>query len=203
MVGHKRNTNIDFNNIRKEDATRLAILSLSILVSFISLVKTAVQVNVPDPDERRKDKQHKENVPHYKLSLIVFTFFCVLYRLLRLSVNPTSNSVSNVSYSSLAVFCVYLKQWTIILVVSAFISNVTVLWCVGTSITIVIILGAISIFVPNGYLLYNFAGTLAVDLDRKQSRILFLSFTLAVNIIWLLGIGGEKALTILINIHVL
>ena len=83
MVGHKRNTNIDFNNIRKEDATRLAILSLSILVSFISLVKTAVQVNVPDPDERRKDKQHKENVPHYKLSLIVFTFFCVLYRLLR------------------------------------------------------------------------------------------------------------------------
>ena len=107
------------------------------------------------------------------------------------------------SYSSLAVFCVYLKQWTIILVVSAFISNVTVLWCVGTSITIVIILGAISIFVPNGYLLYNFAGTLAVDLDRKQSRILFLSFTLAVNIIWLLGIGGEKALSILINIHVL
>ena len=54
--------------------------------------------------------------------------------------------------------------------------------------------GAISIFVPNGYLLYNFAGTLTVDLDRKKSKILFLCFTLMVNIIWMCGIGGKSKL---------
>ena len=83
MIGQKKNTNIDFNDIRKEDATRLAVLSLSVLVSFVSLVKTAVQVNVPDPDDRRTDKQYKKNVPHFKVSLSFFTFFCVLFRLLR------------------------------------------------------------------------------------------------------------------------
>ena len=101
-------------------------------------------------------------------------------------------SIINSIHCSLAFFCVYLKQWTVALVISAFLSNVTVLCCVGTSITIVIILGAISIFVPNGYLLYNFAGTLPVDLDRNKSKILFLCFTLIVNIIWMAGIGGEE-----------
>merc|ERR1719150_46230 len=74
-----------------------------------------------------------------------------------------------------------------LLIATAFISNVVILFCVETSITIVIILGAISIFVPNGYLLYNFAGTLLVDLSQHASKVLFLSSTLGVNIIWLLG----------------
>ena len=37
------------------------------------------------------------------------------------------------------------------------------------------------------YLLYNFAGTLLVDLSQHASKVLFLSSTLGVNIIWLLG----------------
>ena len=81
----------------------------------------------------------------------------------------------------------YLRLWTMILLVTAFVVNMIVLGCVGTSLSITIILGTISIFVPNGYLLYNFAGTLVVDLPRRSSKILFLSSTLAVNTIWLLG----------------
>ena len=83
LIGQKKDENIDFNNITEDDAERLAILSFSILVSFVSLVKTAVNVNVPDPDERRQAKQFKTNVPHFKVSLWFFTFFCVLFRLLR------------------------------------------------------------------------------------------------------------------------
>ena len=74
-----------------------------------------------------------------------------------------------------------------ILLFTAFVFNMIVLGCVGTELSITIILGTISIFVPNGYLLYNFAGTLLVDLPRRSSKVLFLASTLAVNIIWMLG----------------
>ena len=77
-----------------------------------------------------------------------------------------------------------------LLIATAFISNVVILFCVEASITIIIILAAISIFVPNGYLLYNFAGTIHVDLTRTQSKILFLSSTFIVNFIWFAGIIG-------------
>jgi len=53
LIGQKKDTNIDFNNITEDDAERLAILCFSILVSFISLTKTAVNVNIPDPDPRQ------------------------------------------------------------------------------------------------------------------------------------------------------
>jgi len=171
MIGQKKDTNIDFNNITEDDAERLAILSFSVLCSFLSLVKTAYQVNVPDPDSRRQDKQHKENAPCFKVTLFFFKFTCVLFRIL-----------------SLAFFFVYLRQWTMVLVVTAFFSNVIILFCVGASTTIIIILGAISIFVPNGYLLYNFAGTIHVDLIRSESKILFLTSTFVVNFIWMAGI---------------
>ena len=74
-----------------------------------------------------------------------------------------------------------------ILLFSAFVFTLTVLSCVGTELSITIILGTISIFVPNGYLLYNFAGTLLVDLPQRSSKVLFLTSTLAVNIIWMAG----------------
>jgi len=180
LIGQKKDTNIDFNNITEDDAERLAILCFSILVSFISLTKTAVNVNIPDPDPRRQAKQYKHNVPYwkcccckvssFKISLSFFTFFCVIFRLL-----------------SLAVFLVYLRGYTMILVVTAFLSNVAVLAYVGTSISIIIILGAISIFVPNGYLLYNFAGTLPVDFPRRGSKAFYMCSTLVVNMIWLAG----------------
>lgn len=51
---------------------------------------------------------------------------------------------------SLAFFLVYLRYWTLIFLITAFVYNMTVLCCVGTSISITFILGAISIFVPNG-----------------------------------------------------
>eukprot|EP00092_Neocalanus_flemingeri_P029066 GFUD01031553.1.p1 GENE.GFUD01031553.1~~GFUD01031553.1.p1 ORF type:complete len:480 (-),score=73.85 GFUD01031553.1:159-1598(-) len=173
MIGQKKDTNLDFNNITEDDAERLAILSFSVLCSFMSLVKTAYQVNVPDPDPRRQDKQHKENAPCFKFTLFLFKFTCVLFRIL-----------------SLSFFFVYLRQWTMLLIFTAFVSNVIILFCVGASITIIIILGAISIFVPNGYLLYNFAGTIHVDLTRRESKILFLTSTFVVNFIWFAGIVG-------------
>lgn len=173
MIGQKKDTNIDFNNITEDDAERLAILSFSVLCSFLSLVKTAYQVNVPDPDPRRKAKQNKKNAPYFRVSLFFFKFFTVLFRIL-----------------SLSFFFVYLRGWTMLLIATAFISNVVILFCVEASITIVIILGAISIFVPNGYLLYNFAGTIHVDLTRTQSKILFLTSTFIVNFIWFAGIIG-------------
>ena len=180
LIGQKKETNIDFDHITEADAERLAILSFSILVSFVSLVKTAVNVNVPDCDPRRQAKQYKQNVPYlklcclkvssFKVSLSFFTFFCVLFRLL-----------------SLSFFLVYLRQYTLILIVTAFISNVIVLGCVGALFSIIVVLGAISIFVPNGYLLYNFAGTLPVDLSRHGSKVLFMCSTLIVNAIWMMG----------------
>ena len=180
LIGQRKDTNIDFSNITENDAERLAILCFSVLISFISLVKTAVNVNVPDPDERRQAKQYKQNVPSikmccvkvssFKISLIVFTFFCVLFRLL-----------------SLSVFLVYLRAWTLILILTAFLSNIIVLGCIGTSISLIIVLGAISIFVPNGYLLYNFAGTLLLDLSVQNTKNYFLSSTLMVNMIWMAG----------------
>jgi len=173
MIGQKKDTNIDFNNITEDDAERLAILCFSVLCSFLSLVKTAYQVNVPDPDPRRKAKQNKKNAPYFRVSLFFFKFFTVLFRIL-----------------SLSFFLVYLRGWTMLLIATAFISNVVILFCVEASITIVIILAAISIFVPNGYLLYNFAGTIHVDLTRTQSKILFLSSTFIVNFIWFAGIIG-------------
>jgi len=173
MVGQKKDTNIDFNNITEDDAERLAILCFSVLCSFMSLVKTAYQVNVPDPDPRRQEKQNKKNAPCFRVTLFFHKLTCILFRILGLSF-----------------FCVYLKTWTLLLIATAFVGNVITLMCIGASATIVIILGAISIFVPNGYLLYNFAGTIHVDLTRRESKILFFTSTFLVNFIWFAGIIG-------------
>ena len=83
LIGQKKDDNINWDEISEDDAERLAILSFSVLMSFISLVKTAVNVNIPDPDPRRQTKQYKENVPCFKVSLWFFTLTTVLFRLLR------------------------------------------------------------------------------------------------------------------------
>ena len=83
LIGQKKDDNINWDDISEDDAERLAILSFSVLMSFISLVKTAVNVNIPDPDPRRQTKQYKENVPCFKVSLWFFTLTTVLFRLLR------------------------------------------------------------------------------------------------------------------------
>jgi len=180
LIGQKKDTNIDFNKIDYDDVERLIVLSISILISFISLVKTAYQVNVPDPDPRRRQKQDKKSSKwKFKITNGLFNTFCVLFRIL-----------------SLSYLFVYLRQYTVIIIAAAFVSNIIVLSCIGASVTIVVILGTISIFVPNGYLLYNFAGTLTVDFTRRGSQIFFLSSSLIVNVIWMLGIGAVLGLAV-------
>lgn len=66
--------------------------------------------------------------------------------------------------------------------------------CVGASVTILFFLGSISIFVPNGYLLYNFAGTFPVDFTRRGSQVFFLCSSLVVNAIWMGGIAAVLVL---------
>jgi len=95
---------------------------------------------------------------------------------------------------SLAYFFVYLRQYTVIIIATAFISNAIVMHCIGASVTVLFFLGSISIFVPNGYLLYNFAGTFPVDFTRHGSMALFLGSTLIVNLIWLLGVASVQIL---------
>merc|ERR1719193_929145 len=171
MRGHKKGTNIDWDNIKEDDVERLLLLSASSFFSFISLVKTSYSVNIPDPDPRRTQLQCKENAKFYKLTLILFNFFCILYRII-----------------GIAFFCVYIKKYTVILIITGFLVNLVALHRAGASPTISIILGAISLFVPNGYILYNFAGTLVVDFTRNGSMIVFLVSTIAPNIIWACGI---------------
>ena len=137
-----------------------------------------VQVNVPDPDPRRKQPQDKKSSKYrFKITNCLFTATCVFFRLL-----------------SLAYFFVYLRQYTIIIIAAAFISNAIVLYCVEASVTVLFFLGSISIFVPNGYLLYNFAGTFPVDFTRRGSMALFFGSTLIVNFIWLLGVASVQIL---------
>ena len=150
------------------------------------------QVNVPDPDPRRKQQQDKKSSKwRFKITNCLFTATCVLFRLL-----------------SLAYFFVYLRQYTVIIIATAFLSNAIVMKCIGASVTVLFFLGSISIFVPNGYLLYNFAGTFPVDFTRRGSMALFFGSTLIVNFIWLLGVAsvqilGDPSIALLPKEHII
>jgi len=173
MVGEKKGGNINWDNITKDDAVRLCVLCTSVLISFLSLLKTSHNVNIPDPDTRRTDKQHPENAPCFSATLIIFNLLCILFRII-----------------GFAFFCVYIQQWALLILIAAFLSNAIILRCVGCSFTMVIVLGAISVFVPNGYLLYNFAGVVVVDMTRQSSKIYLICHTIAVNLVFMLGIVG-------------
>ena len=150
------------------------------------------QVNVPDPDPRRQQPQDKKSSKwRFKITNCLFTATCVLFRLL-----------------SLAYFFVYLRQYTVIIIATAFLSNAIVMKCIGASVTVLFFLGSISIFVPNGYLLYNFAGTFPVDFTRRGSMALFFGSTLIVNFIWLLGVAsvqilGDPSIALLPKEHII
>ena len=145
---------------------------------FCLFLITNLQVNVPDPDDRRKQQQYKKSSKwRFKITNGLFNATCVLFRLL-----------------SLSYFFVYLRQYTLIIITAAFISNAIVMHCVGASVTILFFLGSISIFVPNGYLLYNFAGTFSVNFTRCGSQIFFLCSSLVVNTIWMTGIAAVLVL---------
>jgi hypothetical protein len=113
----------------------------------------------------------------FKITNCIFNATCILFRLL-----------------SLSYFFVYLRGYTLVIIAAAFISNAIVMKCIGASATVLFFLGSISIFVPNGHLLYNFAGTFPVDFSRRGSQALFLCSSLIVNILWLLGVAAVQVL---------
>lgn len=133
---------------------RLAILCITILLSFVSLAKTGYAVNVPDPDERRKARQVVSENSHFWITSIPFHFICVLFRVL-----------------SLAYFCANLSNWTFLIVFGTFAVNFAILhFAAESGIVISVLLSLVSVFVPNGYLLYNFAATFLVDMTYDQSK---------------------------------
>jgi hypothetical protein len=66
--------------------------------------------------------------------------------------------------SCLAYFFATLRYWTILVMSVGICANVVILELNGASNTISFLLGTVSLFMPNGYLLYNFAATFVVDL---------------------------------------
>lgn len=155
---------------------RLAILCITVALSFLSLTKTGFNVNVPDPDENRKNKQYPQNVPRFWLTSIPFHFVCVLFRV-----------------TCLAYFFANLSHWTFAIIAFTFIINMLILhYDAQATPTMTIVLGLVSIFMPNGYLLYNFAATFAVNWSFSGTKkFLFFhmlsvtaEFCICVAVIW-------------------
>ena len=132
---------------------RLMTLALSATISFLSLNKTGFNVNVPDPDEKRRSPQHPENSRLFPLTSLLFHFCCVLFRV-----------------ASLAYFFATVRGYTAVIVVACFGVNAFLLAREGASYNVTLLLGAVSIFMPNGYLLYNFAATFPVDFSFDSTK---------------------------------
>lgn len=145
-------------------------------LSFISLTKTGFNVNVPDPDPNRRDKQYAQNVPRFWMTSIPFHFVCVLFR------------VTCLSY-----FFANLSLWTILIIGFTIIINMLILhYDAKATPTMTILLGLVSVFMPNGYLLYNFAATFDVNWTfNGTKKFLFFhmlsvttEFCICVAVIW-------------------
>ena len=129
-------------------------MCITVILSFFSLAKTGYNVNVPDPDENRKSQQNKENVTRFWATSLPFHFVCVLFRV-----------------SSLAYFCANLSYWTVAIVLFTMVINILILhYDAKATPTITILLGTVSVFMPNGYLLYNFAAAFLVDFTFEGSK---------------------------------
>ena len=122
-------------------------------MSFISLTKTGFNVNVPDPDPDRSVPQYKESARFFWLTSILHHFVVTLFRV-----------------SCLAYFFACIEYYTIIVICFVIGVNAFLLHKNGASNTVSIILGTISVFMPNGYLLYNFAATFVVDFSYRGTR---------------------------------
>jgi len=166
-----------FEDFESVDAGRLAILCITVALSFISLTKTGYNVNVPDPDEQRKSPQNTKNVKRFWLTSIPFHFITVLFRV-----------------GCLAYFCANLSNWAAVIILFTMMVNMLILhYDARASPMMTILLGTVSVFLPNGYLLYNFAATFLCDFTFDQSKkYLFFhmlavttEFCLCVGIIWI------------------
>lgn len=143
----------DKNSYTNREEFRILTLTFSIVLSFISLSKTGFNVNVPDEDSKRTSIQYKKNAKFFPLTSFVFHAVCVLFRV-----------------TCLAYFFATIRFWTILLIVVTIVTNYLLFLKCGGSQTISILLGMVSVFMPNGYLLYNFAATFPVDLPFLGTR---------------------------------
>ena len=115
---------------------RITVLAFSILFSLLSLIKTSVNVNRPDPDERRTSPQYNDHPTRFVLTSVVFHFFCVLFRL-----------------CSIAYFFATIREYTTIILFGTLIINVVLLYINSESnYVVIVLLGVVSVFGPNGYL---------------------------------------------------
>ena len=133
-------------------------------------------MNVPDPDEKRKSQQNPQNVKRFWSTSLPFHFICVLFRV-----------------SCLAYFFAALSTWTVLIIVLTMIINFLILHYDAKVIpTMTLVLGVVSVFLPNGYLLFNFAGTFLVDMTYEGSWKFLLfhmlavtsGFLICVSVIW-------------------
>ena len=115
---------------------RLGILVLSIVLSLASLVKTGVNVNQPDPDANRVSPQNVEQAPRFIWTSILFHLFCILFRL-----------------SCMSFFFATLRHYTVVILIITITINLVLLYLNSKSnYVVIILLGVVSIFIPNGYL---------------------------------------------------
>ena len=165
----------------------MAILCLTTLISFASLTKTGCNVNKPDPDENRKAPQIVTSSIRFLLTSVPFHFFMTLFR------------VSCLAYF----FAFYWKWTFLIIGVTILINVGILWSCkCSPTITVLLgkvhtqrffnfqkkyqqicyyciiifknfFSGTVSVFMPNGYLLYNFAATFLVDMTLDQTRRFF------------------------------
>ncbi len=142
---------------------RIIILVVSITLSFLSLAKTGYNVNVPDPDDQRASPQYPESAPRFSLTSILFHLVCVLFRV-----------------TSLSLFFACFSSYTLLIILTAFGINFGIYHACGASHTMTLLLGSVSIFMPNGYLLYNFAATFPVDFAFKETRKLLFAHMLTI-----------------------
>ena len=176
-------------------------LALSATISFLSLTKTGFNVNVPDPDEKRRSPQNPENAKFFPLTSLLFHFVCVLFRVGSLAYffatvrgwvvlkgqkglfvsfkQIRHDSFIKVTQKLWSIFTNVLTvthstptfySYTAIVILASFGINVALLAREGASVNVTVLLGAVSIFMPNGYLLYNFAATFPVDFSFDSTK---------------------------------
>jgi len=169
-----RGEKLGYEDLTSVEARRVFTLSVSVLLSFLSLAKTGYNVNKADPDPNRKAAQTKSNARFFTLTSVPFHLVCVLFRV-----------------SCLAYFFATFRYWTILVIFVGVGANICILeWVVGTSHTVSFLLGAVSLFMPNGYLLYNFAATFPVDFTFEGTRRFLLWHMAALTLSFLACITG-------------
>jgi len=114
-------------------SVRTLTLIVSVTLSFFSLAKTGFNVNLPDPDEARKSKQHPENASKFKLTSALFHLLVTLFRV-----------------SSLTLFFACFQGWTVVVLAFCAAVNLLLFYFSQASFTMCVLLSAVSIFMPNG-----------------------------------------------------